>query len=248
MPDLDLRSRRAGDALGVITHGSLLDGVEMKLDAGCSVEDVSTGTFAVVQGESLDFFCLITDARIEAANEGILLNPPPASTPEGALLRRVLHGQSTYATVSLKPLLALSNQTLDTGEEAPRPVKTVPAHFSTVYRAAAEDVARVFGAEARTDRQYFEVGRPLDMESAPRVRRPRPLRRALQRRLRAHRHRQDVHHPPAARGHDPPRPRLGARLRCPLGVRLGGHAGGRGRLAGLRARASNSSSADASSS
>jgi uncharacterized protein len=166
MSDLDLRPQRA-EPLGVLTHGSLLDGVEMKLDAGCSVESVATGTFAVVQGETLDFFCLITDARIAAANEGILLNPPPATTPEGALLRRVLHGQSTYATVALKPMLALPNTRLDTGDVPPRPVKTVPAHFSTVYRADAEDVARVFGAEVRTDRPFFEVGRPLDMEAAP---------------------------------------------------------------------------------
>ncbi|PSQ81678.1 MAG: ATPase, partial [Bacteroidetes bacterium QS_1_63_11] len=54
--------------LGVITHGSLNDGIEMKLDPGESVEDVRAGTFVVIQGEKHDFFCMITDVEIEAAN------------------------------------------------------------------------------------------------------------------------------------------------------------------------------------
>ncbi|MDD3827875.1 MAG: ATP-binding protein, partial [Anaerolineae bacterium] len=44
----------------------------------------------------------------------------------------------------------------------PRPVKTVPAHFSPVYEATEEDVDRVFGAEGEG---HFYVGTPLDMEN-----------------------------------------------------------------------------------
>ena len=153
------------DPLGVITHGSLLDGVEMKLDAGRSVEEVATGTFAVIEGEQHDFFCLITDARITAANEGILLYPPPAGE---RLLRRVLQGGSTYATVQLRPMLALPNtRNADLSGEAPRPVKTVPAHFSGVFRASEDDVARVFGSEHNDPARFFEVGQPLDMDGVP---------------------------------------------------------------------------------
>jgi len=144
--------------LGVLTHGSLLDGVEMKLDAGRSVEDVSAGTFVVVEGETHDFFCLITDARIEAANEQILLYPPPASEP---LLRRVMQGASTYATVQLKPLLMVGKSKVD--DAAPRAVKTVPAHFSPVFRADQDDISRVFGSEANGT-QHFAIGSPLDMD------------------------------------------------------------------------------------
>ncbi len=88
--------------VGVLTHGSLGKGVEMKLDPSRSVETVKAGTFVVVEGESYDFFSLITDLRIDAANEGILLRPPGEGED---LLRRVLQGSGTYATVSLRPQL-----------------------------------------------------------------------------------------------------------------------------------------------
>ncbi|MFN3597687.1 MAG: ATP-binding protein [Rubricoccaceae bacterium] len=146
--------------LGVLTHGSLGTGVEMKLDPARGVETVRAGTFCVVQGERYDFFSLITDLRIDAANEGILLHPPGR---EDELLRRVLQGSGTYATVSLKPQLLV-----DRHDEAaaPQPVKTVPAHFSPVGEATEEDVARVFGHEALGggDR-YFHVGTPLGMDA-----------------------------------------------------------------------------------
>ena len=146
--------------VGVLTHGSLGQGVEMKLDPARSVESVRAGTFVVVEGETFDFFSLITDLRIDAANEGILLRPPGA---DDELLRRVLQGSGTYATVSLRPQLMVP-QGID--DEAPLPVKTVPAHFSAVGEATEDDVARVFGAEANDggDR-FFHVGTPLGMDT-----------------------------------------------------------------------------------
>ena len=75
--------------IGVITHGSLNQGVEMKLDAAESIEDVVAGTFVVIQGDQYDFFSLITDVSIDAANENILLNPP---SKDDDLLLRVMQG------------------------------------------------------------------------------------------------------------------------------------------------------------
>ena len=153
--DTDRRTR-----VGVLTHGSLGAGVEMKLDPARSVESVRAGTFVVVEGEAFDFFSLITDVRIDAANEGILLHPPGK---DDELLRRVLQGSGTYATVSLKPQLMVPKGVTD---DAPQPVKTVPAHFSAVGEATEDDVARVFGSEAADggDR-FFHVGTPLGMET-----------------------------------------------------------------------------------
>jgi hypothetical protein len=51
---------------------------------------------------------------------------------------------------------------LDRDSDEPKPVKTVPAHFSIVYEATEEDVNGVFGAE---DETHFYVGTPLDMEN-----------------------------------------------------------------------------------
>lgn len=157
---MDLLSASKRARVGVITHGSLGQGVDMKLDPARSVESVRAGTFVVVEGEAFDFFSLITDLRIEAANEGILLRPPGA---EDELLRRVLQGSGTYATVSLRPQLMVPK---GIGDEAPLPVKTVPAHFSAVGEATDDDVARVFGAEAADggDR-FFNVGTPLGMDT-----------------------------------------------------------------------------------
>ncbi|MEM9997783.1 MAG: DUF87 domain-containing protein [Bacteroidota bacterium] len=148
-------------ALGVLTHGSLGQGVQMKLDARRSVETLRAGTFVVVEGEQFDFFSLITDLEIAAANENILLHPP---APEATLLREVLRGAATYATVSLKPMLMLPR---GLGDEEPQPVKTVPAHFAPVGEATADDVARVFASEAQDPQRYFEIGAPVGMDETP---------------------------------------------------------------------------------
>ncbi len=152
--------------IGVITQGSLSKGVEMKLDASVMVEDIIAGTFVVIQGAQYDFFSMITDARIEAANEDIFLYPPDE---EDQLLRDVMHGASTYATIALKPMLMLPNgRHQDLDDEPPRVVKTIPSHFSRVAKATAEDVARIFGHEANEGgNTYFHMGQPLGMEDIP---------------------------------------------------------------------------------
>jgi len=152
--------------IGVITHGSLNDGIEMKLDASGSIEDVIAGTFVVIQGEQFDFFCMITDVEIDAANEQILLNPPG---PEDDLLRDVMRGTGTYATVSLKPMLMLPNtEHPELSHDEPRSVKTIPSHFAPVAYATEEDVARVFGHEANDGgRTFFNVGSPIGMDEIP---------------------------------------------------------------------------------
>lgn len=153
------------ESIGVVTHGSLTGGLEMKLGAGQRVEDVTAGTFAVVQGMEHDFFCLLTDVTIDASNEQILLYPPG---PDETLLRRVMQGMSTYATVALKPMLMLPNSGLqDLSDDAPRPVKTVPAHFSPVARATRGDVGRVFGSSANDPSRFFDIGTPLGMDDVP---------------------------------------------------------------------------------
>ncbi|GIV58440.1 MAG: hypothetical protein KatS3mg042_1353 [Rhodothermaceae bacterium] len=155
------------EKIGIITHGSLNKGVEMKLDASESIESVVAGTFVVIQGQRYDFFSMITDVTIDAANEDILLHPPSA---QDDLLRRVLQGAGTYATVTLRPMLMMENGRHQEFAEV-RPVKTVPAHFSVVARATEEDVARVFGHEANRDDEgrqvYFHIGEPLGMDGIP---------------------------------------------------------------------------------
>ena len=154
------------DKIGVITRGALSQGVEMKLEATEDVENVAAGTFVVIQGAKYDFFSMITDVRIDAANEDIFLYPPGE---EDDLLREVMRGTSTYTTVSLKPMLMLPNQKhQDLVDEPARVVKTIPSHFSKVALATEEDVARIFGHEALAGgNTYFHMGEPLGMEGIP---------------------------------------------------------------------------------
>ncbi len=148
-----------GGEIGVVTQGSLTEGVEMKLNPDRSVEDVKAGKFVVIEGYKNQFFSMITDLSLDATNPEILLYPPRESDQ---LLHSVLNGSSTYVTVALRPMLMLEQ-----GEEIvdePRPVKTIPSHFSKVVEAEEEDVSRVFGSEEKDDR-FFNMGTPLDMDT-----------------------------------------------------------------------------------
>jgi DNA helicase HerA-like ATPase len=162
----DLAPNDRSDKLGVITHGSLNEGVEMKLRSDASIEDVEQGTFAVIQGKQFDFFSMVTDVEIDAANEEILLHPPGDGDD---LLREVLRGSGTYATVSLQPQLMMPNEEhQELSEDEPRSVKTIPAHFADVARATEDDVSRVFGHASHEDgKTYFHVGDPRGMEGIP---------------------------------------------------------------------------------
>jgi DNA helicase HerA-like ATPase len=142
--------------LGLITTGSLVEGLEMKLSPERSIEEVKAGKFVVVFGLLHKFFSLITDVRLDASSTNVLVNPP---SKEDEVLRQVLSGTSTYATVELRPMLMLTQE-----EDEPKPVKTIPPHFALVSEATEEDVSLVFGREDST-RKFFNIGSPLDMDT-----------------------------------------------------------------------------------
>ena len=81
-----------GKRLGAITKGSLVEGLEMKLDAERNIEDMKAGKFVVIEGDKNDFFSMVTDMRLDANNQEVLLHPPAR---EDELLRQVLSGTST---------------------------------------------------------------------------------------------------------------------------------------------------------
>ena len=55
--------------IGVITKGSLVEGLEMKLDPEQNVEDMKAGKFVVIEGDKNDFFSMVTDMRLDANNQ-----------------------------------------------------------------------------------------------------------------------------------------------------------------------------------
>ena len=149
-----------GQQIGVITRGSLVEGLEMKLDSEQNVEDMKAGKFVVIEGDKNDFFSMVTDMRLDANNQEVLLHPPGQ---EDEILRKVLAGTSTYNIVSLRPMLMMpkgANQ-----DEGPRPVKAIPSHFSEVQEAMEHDVAKIFGKEGDPEGRYFSIGNPLDMDT-----------------------------------------------------------------------------------
>ncbi|MGD8794864.1 MAG: ATP-binding protein, partial [Anaerolineae bacterium] len=150
--------------LGIVVAGSLSQGLNVKLDRGTVVEGMAVGRYVVVHGQTgRRFFSIITDVALDATNPVIEKTPPDVSD---SFLARVYQGTSTFGRLEVSPMLVLESDTaLPAGEgpgDEPRPVKTVPAHFSPVYEATEEDVNRVFGGE---DEGHFYVGTPLDMEN-----------------------------------------------------------------------------------
>jgi DNA helicase HerA-like ATPase len=147
--------------VGVVVNGSLVAGLEMKLDEWYSVEDIRAGKFVVIEGEKSRFFCMVTDVRLDATNPQVLADPP---SEEDELIRQVLHGSATYGTVCLRPLLMMDKDDVVAGHGDPHLVKTIPVHFSVVCEAEEEDVNQVFGSEDMGT-QFFHIGKPLDMET-----------------------------------------------------------------------------------
>ncbi len=153
-------AKTRGEAIGVITKGSLVEGLEMKLDSAQNVEDMKAGKFVVIEGDKNDFFSMVTDMRLDANNQEVLLHPPGQ---EDDILRKVLAGTSTYNIVSLRPMLMMPKGAVD--DDGPRPVKAIPSHFSEVQEAKEHDVAKIFGKEGDPEGRYFSIGNPLDMDT-----------------------------------------------------------------------------------
>ncbi len=156
-PEMKAEARR----LGIVVGGSLSKGLAVKLDRTAIVEGMAVGRYVVVRGQTgRRFFSIITDVALDSTNPVIEKTPPDTSDP---FLAQVYQGTSTYGRLEVSPMLVLeaAPDAAQPGSKEPRPVKTVPAHFSPVYEATEEDVNSVFGAE---DERHFYVGTPLDME------------------------------------------------------------------------------------
>ena len=125
--------------LGIVSGGALSKGLSIKLDRGALVEGMAVGRYVVVHGQTgRRFFSIITDVALDSTNPAIEKTPPDTSDP---FLAQVYQGSSAFGRLEVSPMLVL-----DEGADEPKPVKTVPAHFSPVYEATEDDVNRVFGA------------------------------------------------------------------------------------------------------
>ncbi|MEG4507303.1 ATP-binding protein [Microcoleus sp. F6_B4] len=179
--------------LGSVIQGSLSKGLEVRLHADVSVEDMRVGKFLVVRGVRSHFFCMLTDVSLGTSSARILSNPP---NPDDDFLLAVLAGSSTYGTIELSPMLMLTAErekqqaifdpTQNGGVRENKlalgnlasfesqtsadiellPVKTIPSHFSQVFDAKETDFRAVFGWEDDPYRRNFAIGKPIDMDVA----------------------------------------------------------------------------------
>jgi DNA helicase HerA-like ATPase len=141
--------------LGMVVGGSLSRGLSVKLDRSAVIEGMAVGRYVVVRGQTgRRFFSIITDVALDHTNPIIEKSPPDTSDP---FLAQVHQGTSTFGRLEVAPMLVLEESSDD-----PKPVKTVPAHFSVVHEASEDDVNRVFGG---ADEGHFYLGTPLDMEN-----------------------------------------------------------------------------------
>lgn len=147
--------REPAGQLGIVVGGSLSEGLVVKLDRGTVIEGLAVGRYVVVRGQTgRRFFSIVTDVQLDALNPLIQRSPPDTSDP---FLARVYAGTAVFGQLEVSPMLVL-----DKGASEPKPVKTVPAHFTPVYPASEEEVALIFGQEE--EQGFFHIGEPLEME------------------------------------------------------------------------------------
>jgi len=140
--------------LGVIVRGSLREGLTARLEV--DPESLRRGSFVVAEGGEMRYFSLISDLRLEASDpkfQGL----PADGLPD--YVRRSLDGIAIYATAELTPYLMLDKEVSLKDATGPRPVRTIPSHFSAVYEASDLDFLGVFGTEGG---KYFRIGTPPD--------------------------------------------------------------------------------------
>jgi DNA helicase HerA-like ATPase len=147
--------------LGVVTDGAFNAGLTVRLDPGCSTEDLRIGNFVIVEGKHNRYFSMISDIQLRATDTRLLADPPRDASP---FIARALVGTNTYATVQVKPMLMLEKVgeyefTAETG--GVQPVRTIPMHFAELCEADEMDFATVFGQEGGMN---FAMGTPLAMD------------------------------------------------------------------------------------
>ncbi len=108
--------------LGSVIQGSLSQGLEVRLHADVSVEDMRVGKFLVVQGARSRFFCMLTDVCLGTASQRIFANPPD---PSNTFLQEVLAGTGTYGTIDLTPMLMFTPEPEEPVTYSPAKTKKV---------------------------------------------------------------------------------------------------------------------------
>jgi hypothetical protein len=133
--------------LGVVVSGSLGDGIQVKLDPGALIEGISVGSYVTIKGQTdRKFFGLVTDIRLDSSDARL---PPP----DDDFRTEIYRGTVAFGVLHVKPMLVQEGQ----GEA--KPVRGVPAHFTTAYRATPHEVQEIFAAD---EAGSYRIGASLE--------------------------------------------------------------------------------------
>lgn len=144
--------------LGLVISGSLVKGIDVKLDPSISIEDVLVGRHVVIRGNRGYFFGLITDIVLENTDPQGLVAIQDVSN---SFTSEVFTGTIAFVRLHIMTSLIIGGEATAM-IEGPLPAKTIPPHFSPVYFASERDIEMVFGKE---NEKNFYIGSPLDMET-----------------------------------------------------------------------------------
>jgi hypothetical protein len=137
--------------LGIVVGGSLNDGLDIKLDRNTYIEGLAVGSYVTIDGQTeRKFFGLITDIRLDAADVNIQKMPPAVDD----FIANIYRGTTVFGMLHVKPMLVLEGESNE-----PKPIKTVPTHFTIAYRATPEEVRDIFAAE---EKQTYGIGASVD--------------------------------------------------------------------------------------
>ncbi len=156
MDETELRDNN--QRLGMVVSGSLTGGLEARLDSTVSIEEIKVGQYVTIAGDRCRFLGMITDIELGAIDASFQETPPDITDP---FIAQVIVGTATYGLIHIAPMLVLSGEAASI-LEGPKPVKTIPSHFSPIYLSSQRDMDLVFGQE---DEKRFHIGNPLDMET-----------------------------------------------------------------------------------
>jgi DNA helicase HerA-like ATPase len=136
--------------LGVVVGGSLNDGLLIKMDEQVVIEGVNVGSYVTIAGQTdRKFFAMVTDIKLESANRSRMFT----LSLEDERLTDIYRGSLSYGVLHVKPLLVMQ-----ANAEEPKPVRSVPVHFTVAYRSTPDEMACIFTKE----KDSYAIGESLD--------------------------------------------------------------------------------------
>jgi DNA helicase HerA-like ATPase len=136
--------------LGVVVGGSLNDGLLIKMDEQVVIEGVNVGSYVTIAGQTdRKFFAMVTDIKLEFANRSRMFT----LSLEDERLTDIYRGSLSYGVLHVKPLLVMQ-----ANAEEPKPVRSVPVHFTVAYRSTPDEMACIFPKE----KDSYAIGESLD--------------------------------------------------------------------------------------